>query len=293
MMKKTLYLQRIQSWSNEERLTQELYKFFEDLGVWIGNRLIAYYNPYMVMGQVNLITDPILGKHEEYYRILEEYVRLQYSIGVEEANTLIGLMDEGYSFKAKANLWSYLPDAVSDLIDNLFVASKRTLERVTNDINGLISDGYVNGEGVDEVSRSLTRRFDQLKTWEARRIARTETHNAHNLAVHNTYQEYGVEYTQWITIGDEKVRGRRKGDQADHYQLDGEIIPVGGTYSNGLRYPGDTSGALVEYINCRCAQAPFAMPYGMIPPPGKNQFFENELIQVGDDPYKNKRKEEF
>lgn len=273
---KLIILEKIQEHNLEYELEKELQKFFTDLEVWILNRLHYYYNPNLNHGQLSLITDVIMDKHQEYYDLLEHYLRLQYNGGVEEAKILLRLANQGYSFK---RLWSYLPN---DLLDKVFVASRNTLRRVTDDLKNIISEGYVNGAGVDEVSRLLTRRFDQLRTWEAKRISRTETHNAHNLAIYNSFMEQGVGYTQWITVGDEKVRGRHKGEVANHYMLDGEIIRVGDTYSNGLRYPGDTDGPLAEYINCRCAQAPYSIPYGYSAPP-LQRFFEKDLIKIGDD----------
>jgi uncharacterized protein with gpF-like domain len=89
----------------------------------------------------------------------------------------------------------------------------------------------------------------------------------------------GVEYAMWITAHDDRVRGLKETDQADHVELDGEIIRIGDTHSNGLKYPGDTDGELVEWINCRCAHAPYNMPYGYTAPP-MEQFRESDLIKI-------------
>ena len=126
-------------------------------------------------------------------------------------------------------------------------------------------------------------RFGQLQSWESKRIARTEIHNAHNRAVIDTYNEYGVEYTMWISAKDKRVRTYKKGDKADHRILNGEIIRLGDTYSNGLKFPGDTDGPLVEWINCRCSNAPYVVPYGYMAPPDKRQFRESDLIKTVED----------
>jgi hypothetical protein len=60
--------------------------------------------------------------------------------------------------------------------------------------------------------------------------------------------------------------------------MDGEIIPFGGTYSNGLKYPGDKSGRIEEWINCRCSHAPYVMEPNQIIPLGRNHFKESDLI---------------
>ena len=153
------------------------------------------------------------------------------------------------------------------------IASKRTLARVTGDLNQIITDGYTSGKGINVVANMLTRRFDQLETWEAKRIARTEIHNSHNQGVMRIYNEVGVEYTQWIAANDDRVR-------ESHEEIDGEIIRIGDKYSNGLAYPGDTSGPIEEWINCRCSNAPFVIPYGYIAPGDKVQFYEDDLIKI-------------
>ena len=50
-------------------------------------------------------------------------------------------------------------------------------------------------------------------------------------------------------------------------------------YSNGLRFPGDTDGPIEEWINCRCSNAPYVLPYGYAAPP-QQQFRENDLIKI-------------
>ena len=112
-----------------------------------------------------------------------------------------------------------------------------------------------------------------METWEAKRIARTEIHNAHNNAVMKTYETLNVEYTQWIAADDDRTRD-------SHIEVDREIIRIGDTYSNGLQYPGDTSGPIEEWINCRCSNAPYVMPYGIMAPPGREQFREEDLIPI-------------
>ena len=87
------------------------------------------------------------------------------------------------------------------------------------------------------------------------------------------YNEVGVEYTQWIAADDDRTR-------ESHLEVDGEIIPLGGKYSNGLEYPGDTNGPIEEWINCRCSNAPFVIPYGFMAPPGMERFREEDLVKI-------------
>ena len=95
---------------------------------------------------------------------------------------------------------------------------------------------------------------------------------SHNVATRDTYKDLGVEYTQWIAASDDRTRD-------SHLEVDGEIIPIDGKYSNGLSYPGDMSGPVEEWINCRCSNAPFVLPYGYAAPPF-SPFREEDLIPI-------------
>lgn len=50
---------------------------------------------------------------------------------------------------------------------------------------------------------------------------------------------------EWLATLDGRTRH-------SHRQMDGERVGVGGTFSNGCRYPGDPSAPYAETMNCRC-----------------------------------------
>ena len=275
--------------NNERQLEQELRKFFDKLGDKVLNNLYEIYNDNLLVGQAELIVEPIQEATSEYYHILQKYDKREYKLGQAEAQRLVRLSQQGYSFKAlkmprikldkRYSLFGTLRGAEEDLFERVFLASQQTMARVEQSIMTILLDGYKSGKGIDYVANELNKRFDQLTTWESKRIARTEIHNSHNTAVMDTYQEIGVEYTMWITAHDDRVRGLKPTDTADHVELDGEIIRLGDTYSNGLRYPGDTDGPIEEWINCRCANAPYNIPYGYTAPP-QERFHEEDLIKI-------------
>ena len=266
--------------NNERQLERELQRFFDRLGKQVQQNLEEYWSDHLLQGQVDLITQPISEAQAEYYHILQKYNKREYQLGIREAERLVKLSKKPIAEKAikprlfkRLDLFATLRGAEQDLLDKVFIASQATLERVDTSIKTLLTEGYQSGKGINYVANLLTRRFDQLQTWEATRIARTEIHNSHNTAVMDTYQELGVEYTMWISAGDD---GRTRDS---HLEVDGEIIPVGGTYSNGLRYPGDTDGPIEEWINCRCSNAPYVIPYGYAAPPF-SPFREEDLIKI-------------
>jgi len=266
--------------NNERQLERELQRFFDRLGKQVQQNLEEYWSDHLLQGQVDLITQPILEAQAEYYLILQKYNKREYQLGIREAERLVKLSKKPIASKAikprlskRYDLFATLREAEEDLLSRVFIASQATLTRVDTSIKTLLTEGYQSGKGINYVANLLIKRFDQLQTWEATRIARTEIHNSHNTAVMDTYQELGVEYTMWISAGDD---GRTRDS---HLEVDGEIIPIGGTYSNDLKYPGDTDGPIEEWINCRCSNAPYVIPYGYTAPPF-SPFREEDLIKI-------------
>ena len=272
---------RIASDTNENLLRVNLSKFFTDLEHDIQSALLEYWNDHMLLqGQVNLILASIHEKHQEYYELIMKH-KLQEFHRAEKLGERLVKRQEQSAMKAakpvrftanKDNLFGTLQYSEDRLAEHTFTASQNTLNRVDSNINEILLDGYKSGVGINEVSRQITERFDQLRTWEAKRIARTEIHTAQNMGVMNSYDQLGVEYTQWISAEDSRTR-------ESHVEVDREIIPFGGTYSNGLRFPGDTSGPIEEWINCRCSNAPFVLPAGMMAP-SFSPFREEDLVPV-------------
>ena len=265
--------------NNERQLERELQRFFDRLGKQVQSNLEEYWSDHLLQGQINLISKPISEAQAEYYLILQKYNKREYRLGIQEAERLVKLADKPIAEKAikprlfkRYDLFATLRGAEEDLLERVFIASQATLNRVDTSIKTLLTEGYQSGKGINYVANLLTKRFDQLQTWEAKRIARTEIHNSHNTAVMDTYNEYGVEYTMWIAADDERTR-------ESHLEINGEIIRLGDTYSNGLRFPGDTDGPIEEWINCRCSNAPYVLPYGYTAPP-QQQFRENDLIKI-------------
>lgn len=268
--------------TNENLLRVNLTKFFTDLEAEIQKALLEYYNDtFMLQGQINLILAPIHEKHQEYFELIMRHKLQEFKRAKQSANRVVKREQKKVSLKAakpvkftanRNNLFGTLKYSEDRLANNTFTATENTLNRVDSNINEILTDGYRSGAGINEVGRQITERFDQLRTWEANRIARTEIHTAQNMGIMSSYESLGVEYTQWIAANDDRTRD-------SHIDVDGEIIAFGETYSNGLAFPGDTSGPIEEWINCRCSNAPFVMPAGMMAPPF-SPFKESDLVEI-------------
>lgn len=277
-------MSRLVSDSNENLLRINLSKFFTDLEQDIQKALFEYWsNTDLKKGQVNLILAPIHEKHQEYYELIMNH-KLNEFRRSERIGTLLVFNErqkKHVAMKAENpvnfehspnNLFGTLSHTEQTLANQTFTASEGTLKRVDSNINDILTDGYKSGKGIDVVSKQITERFDQLRTWESTRIARTEIHGAQNQGIMSTYESLGVEYTQWVAASDDRTRD-------SHVEIDGEIIRMGDTYSNGLSFPGDTSGPIEEWINCRCSVAPFVIPYGYIAP-SFSPFREEDLVPI-------------
>lgn len=171
--------------------------------------------------------------------------------------------------------------ALSKIIkDKTFIASERTMDRIIGDIMENLTKSYEQGLGIDDAADNLNEVFTSMEDYELIRVARTEINQAQNKGTFYTEQELGVEYQKWWTAQDNKVRGNDPKDTANHVILHGQIVKVGEPFSNGLLYPGDTSGPIEEWIQCRCRPSPFLMPEGFRVPPGMTYFYEEDLIPI-------------
>jgi SPP1 gp7 family putative phage head morphogenesis protein len=175
-------------------------------------------------------------------------------------------VDSTFDYQVDQSVIKYMSNEV-------FTASSNTLKRVTQDVYNIIKESYgEKGNGTDTVTRDIKKRFKDLKTYEAERIARTETLKAQGSANYNRLiNNETVEYKQWISTSDKRTR-------RSHLRQDGQITTVNGTFANGLRYPGDTSGDIEEWINCRCDLIAYYPDIGMVAPAGLPYWNEGDMI---------------
>lgn len=152
-----------------------------------------------------------------------------------------------------------------------FEASDLTMNRMTGDVMGNLTQSYKQGLGIKETAARLQSDFQNMKDYELLRIARTETNAAASLGAHYTMEELNVEYEQWWTAADDRVREQ-------HIWMHGQITKVGDSFSNGLAHPHDRQGLIEEWINCRCRPVPFIMPHGYAAPTGRTYFYEDEIV---------------
>lgn len=260
-------------------MTKELSKFFKKLGKNTIKILNKYWDDELGAFHLNKVHDLIIESEEEYRNILYKYAKKEYDKSRKATQRRYKQQLKKISIKSDINI-DYLESLfqpnkkiTSTLENKVFLSARSTMDRVDNKINKVISEGYYEGLGVKAVGDRLTKEYSSLSSWEANRIARTEINCASNDAAFDEYYDNDVEFQQWWTGQDERVR-------TSHQDLHGKIVRVGSKFSNGLLYPGDRSGMVKEWINCRCTTVPFLMPLGKMAPPGMVEFTESDLVDI-------------
>ena len=134
------------------------------------------------------------------------------------------------------------------LSKNLYKSIVENVEILKKEINQEISRGISSSMSYHDIARNISNRA-KISLNKAYRIARTEGHRINQAAADDARykaKERGCDIVkQWDSSLDNKTR-------PSHRKVDGEIIELDETFSNGLKYAGDPNGKASEVINCRC-----------------------------------------
>ena len=157
---------------------------------------------------------------------------------------------------AQINFGLYDADTVSrlirdepELLPRKVVKGKKLEAWNQKVIANSISQGIIQGESIDEISKRIARdtcisagRSSMLYA----RTAITGAQNAGRLERLHEAKDMGINVKKrWMATLDNRTRD-------SHADLDGETVDVDEKFSNGLEYPGDPNGAGREVYNCRC-----------------------------------------
>lgn len=257
----------------EIRLTNKLRGLFTPIYSQIVNELLKLNNIPSNDITRRILLEALFQAQDKFNKEMEEEIIEAAQRGANRTTHNMQRVGEGVTYTP-------LNDRARQvLLDHTFEASRRTLERMTGDVMQNLIESYDQGLGIDEAAERLRSKFQSMEDHELVRIARTEINSAQNMGAYLKNEEFGVEYHMWITAEDDRVRDGSTSN-ADHVSMHGQIVRVGDVFSNGLTHPGDRSGPIEEWINCRCVLVPFVMPLGKMPPLGKTHFYEDDLIDV-------------
>ena len=275
----------------EEHFSDELHIFFQ----YLGRKILENVDLEQPLNAIfyQQVSSVIDEYWKEYDEILSYYVDVGGQIGYSYYKVLLSASNERAkrfeATKAKDNsrqflnnrlsssnnneLWAPNPRVADGLERYKFEASEKTKARVNNEINDILAEGYREGWGHRDVASRIQKRFTDLSTYESRRIAQTEINTSRNFVNFNQLMDDGIEYKIWHAAHDTRTR-------KSHLKVDEEIVPINEKFSNGLMYPGDKSGPIEEWVNCRCSHAAYIMPLGYTAPDFW-PFTENDLVKVG------------
>lgn len=157
-----------------------------------------------------------------------------------------------FMFTKQENQWeriirNYIATQGGDKITRISGTTRRR-------INKIISDGQVEGLGVDRIARNIrTQMSEPFTRYRSALIARTETHNASSYTNQAVAESYEVPMKKrWVSTNDDRTRSHHSamnGVEVD-LEADFEVPYKGVTYK--MKHAGDPRGGPANVINCRC-----------------------------------------
>jgi len=155
----------------------------------------------------------------------------------------------GYSKPEKVD--KAMEKSVDQRLKDILDINTNTFNRARDVIGQTVSDAIEASLTPQELTKELKKNlFDmyQLRVNNASTIARTESAVISNGARHTLMDSAGVEYREWLSAHDDKVRD-------EHAEEDGHIVGMNEVFPvTHLRFPGDPEGKPELVINCRCVE---------------------------------------
>lgn len=196
------------------------------------------------------------------------YIDIYESIGVEFAVWYERNLDKFLSKSAgNRSTWAekFAEVGATQAGTKVVIVQGTALTQLVGTIDKLFRDEEFQGLGRAQQGRILKSRFNQISTYQAERIVRTEATNAANQGImasaRDIFGENSLE-KEWIASGDSRTRSFSRGDKAEHLAMDGTRVDYkerfSVPYSGGIDlmlHPGDPSAHAVNVINCRCSTA--------------------------------------
>lgn len=125
-----------------------------------------------------------------------------------------------------------------------------------------VARGQQEGLGVAEIAKGINKRVPSISRARGALIARTETHNAANYAMHETAKSTGLELEkEWVSTEDARTRNFGDDAEYDHVSMHGQKRAMDEPFSMPwiggpdllIMYPGEAGKPGAATINCRCS----------------------------------------
>lgn len=164
-----------------------------------------------------------------------------------------------YDRKAVERLLHTNPNILPQPSEKLLLSLKSKGATLYNkkQIQGIATRAIISGDSIPDIAETISKELGQKNLNSSVRTARTMMTSAQNGARNDSlkdaepkYKKYGIKLKkQWIATQDGRTRHSHRNIPEGVGQ---EIVNINEEFSNGLEYPGDTSGDPSEVYNCRC-----------------------------------------
>lgn len=203
--------------------------------------------------QINGILDTMQA---EQFTTVSDYLKKCYEDGF--VGTMYNLHAQGIPliFPIDQEAVTRAVQIDSKISNSLYTLCGENVDDLKKHIAAEVSRGIATGASFHDIARQI--RANMIGTYDkaggalyrSELIARTEGHRVQiQSAMDACYKakDRGADVVkQWDSTLDSRTR-------ESHTIVDGEIRELDEKFSNGLKYPGDSSGGAAEVCNCRCA----------------------------------------
>lgn len=206
-----------------------------------------------IQGQI----DDVLNKmHKGAYTSVSEYLEKCYEDGF--IGTLYDIQGQGvpFVFPIDQEAVARAVQIDSKISKNLYTKMGENVSDLKKHITAEVSRGLANGSSYEQVAQQISLRMTGTYNKNGGALARAQTiarTEGHRVEVESTMdacykaKDKGADVVkQWDSTLDARTRD-------SHVKVDGEIKELDEKFSNGLRFPSDSTGGAAEVVNCRCA----------------------------------------
>ncbi len=189
----------------------------------------------------NIIVDQYLGTYKDLVKKGAGAAKVAFGLSMDletiDQKTLTYLKDKVYEFAG--------------------IINDTTNKQIQAQISKTLSSGLEENMSIADITEKIILEvgdlFDTMSIGRAKNIAQTEITGALNYGALESYKEAGIEYKEWLDVGDEKTRDGHETSAVEIVKVDEPFIVNG----EELMYPGDPNGDPSNICNCRCTHVPY------------------------------------
>ena len=195
--------------------------------------------------QIGSIIDKL---HSDSYATIDKYLKQCYDDGY--IGTMYDIAKQGIPIIAPIDQAAMVRAILTDskIVEGYYKHLGVNYSKLKKVITQEVSRGIATSLPYADIARNINNASNS-GLYNAKRIARTEGHRIQQTSTRDAQQVAKRRGADVLKQWDATLDGRTR---PSHARIDGEIRETDEEYSNGLMFPGDSSGPAAEVINCRC-----------------------------------------